>query len=316
MVRVAVLDDYQGVAMELADWSPVLARGEVDVFRDHLTEPSKLVERLTPYDAVVLMRERTPMPARVIDALPRLRLIVSTGRRNPVVDVAAARARGITVSGTRGLSTAPAELTWALILGLARDLVREAGNIAAGRWQTTVGLDLAGRTLGVLGLGRIGSQVATVGRAFGMNVLAWSEHLTEERAGAVGASVVPLPRLLAESDVVTIHLVLGDRTRGLLGERELAAMKPSALLVNTSRGPLIDQQALVAALTAGRLGGAGLDVYDEEPLPFNHPLRSTPRTLLTPHIGYVTEDVYRLFYGDVVEDIVAFLDGKPVREVE
>lgn len=315
-MRVAVLDDYQGVAMELADWSPVLARGEVDVFRDHLTEPSELVERLTPYDAVVLMRERTPMPAQVIDALPRLRLIVSTGRRNPVVDAAAARARGITVSGTRGLSTAPAELTWALILGLARNLVREAGNIAAGRWQTAVGLDLAGRTLGVLGLGRIGSQVAAVGKAFGMDVLAWSEHLTEERAGAVGASVVPLPRLLAESDVVTIHLVLGDRTRGLLGERELAAMKPSALLVNTSRGPIVDKPALVAALTAGRLGGAGLDVYDEEPLAFDDPLRATPRTLLTPHIGYVTEDVYRLFYGDVVEDIVAFLDGAPVREIE
>jgi phosphoglycerate dehydrogenase-like enzyme len=313
-MRVAVLDDYQGVAMEVADWSPVLARGEVDVFRDHLTEPSKLVERLAPYDAVVLMRERTPMPAQVIEALPRL--IVSTGRRNPVLDVAAAKARGLTVCGTRGLSTAPAELTWALILGLARNLVREAENIASSRWQTTVGMDLAGRTLGVLGLGRIGSQVAGVGKAFGMNVLAWSEHLTEERAGAVGASVVPLDRLLAESDVVTIHLVLSDRTRGLLGERELAEMKPGALLVNTSRGPIIDQQALVAALTAGRLGGAGLDVYDEEPLPFDHPLRSTPRTLLTPHIGYVTQDVYRLFYGDVVEDIVAFLDGAPVREVE
>jgi phosphoglycerate dehydrogenase-like enzyme len=315
-MRVAVLDDYQGVAMEVADWSPVLARGEVDVFRDHVTEPSALIERLTPYDAVVLMRERTPMPAQVTEALPRLRLIVSTGRRNPVLDVAAAKARGLTVCGTRGLSTAPAELTWALILGLARNLVREAENIASSRWQTTVGMDLAGRTLGVLGLGRIGSQVAGVGKAFGMNVLAWSEHLTEERAGAVGASVVPLDRLLAESDVVTIHLVLSDRTRGLLGERELAAMKPGALLVNTSRGPIIDQQALVAALTAGRLGGAGLDVYDEEPLPFDHPLRATPRTLLTPHIGYVTQDVYRLFYGDVVEDIVAFLDGAPVREVE
>jgi phosphoglycerate dehydrogenase-like enzyme len=315
-MRVAVLDDYQGVAMEVADWSPVLARAEVDVFRDHVTEPSTLIERLAPYDAVVLMRERTPMSAQVIEALPRLRLIVSTGRRNPVLDVATAKTHGITVCGTRGLSTAPAELTWALILGLARNLVREAGNIASGRWQTTVGLDLAGRTLGVLGLGRIGSQVAGVGKAFGMNVLAWSAHLTEERAGAVGASVVPLDRLLAESDVVTLHLVLSDRTRGLLGERELAAMKPSALLVNTSRGPIIDQQALVAALTAGRLGGVGLDVYDEEPLAFDHPLRSTPRTLLTPHIGYVTQDVYRLFYGDVVEDIVAFMDGAPVREVE
>jgi len=314
-MRVAVLDDYQGVALQMADWSPVLARGSVDVFRDHVTDPGELVDRLAPYDVVVLMRERTPIPAQVIDALPQLKLIVSTGRRNPVLDVAAAKARGITVCGTRGLSTAPAELTWALILGLARNLVREVGNIAAGRWQTTVGLDLAGRTLGVLGLGRIGSQVAAVGKAFGMNVLAWSEHLTEERAGACGATAVPLGRLLAQSDLVTVHLVLSDRTRGLLGERELAAMRPTALLVNTSRGPIVDQRALVAALTAGRLGGAGLDVYDEEPLPFDHPLRSTPRTLLTPHIGYVTEEVYRLFYGDVVEDIVAFLQGAPVREV-
>lgn len=315
-MRVAVLDDYQGVALRMADWSPVLAHGEVDVFRDHVVDPDRLVERLAPYDAVVLMRERTPVPAQVIEALPNLRLIVSTGRRNPVLDVAAARARGITVCGTGGRSTPTAELTWALILGLARHLVTETGNVTSGGWQTTVGTDLAGRTLGLLGLGRIGSQVAAVGKAFGMNLLAWSAHLTEERAAECGASAVPLPTLLAEADVVTVHLVLSDRTRGLLGERELGLMKPTALLVNTSRGPILDSAALAAALRDGRLGGAGLDVYDEEPLPADDPLLHAPRTLLTPHIGYVTEGGYRTFYGDAVEDIVAFLDGTPVRELE
>jgi phosphoglycerate dehydrogenase-like enzyme len=315
-MQVAVLDDYQGVALEMADWSGVLARGTVDVFRDHVVDPAELISRLTPYDVVVLMRERTPMPAEVIEALPRLKLIVSTGRRNPVLDVAAARARGITVCGTRGLSSAPGELTWALILGLARHLVTEVDNLTSGGWQTTVGSDLAGRTLGLLGLGKIGAQVAAVGKAFGMDVLAWSAHLTEERAAECGASAVPLPTLLAESDVVSVHLVLSDRTRGLLGARELALMKPTALLVNTSRGPIIEQAALVDALEAGRLGGVGLDEYDEEPLPADHPLRRAPRTLLTPHIGYVTEEVYRTFYGDAVEDILAFLDGSPLREVD
>jgi phosphoglycerate dehydrogenase-like enzyme len=312
-MRVAVLDDYQGVALSMADWSPVTSRAEVDVYADHLAEPSRLVERLSPYDAVVVMRERTPLPAEVLVRLPGLRLIVTTGARNASIDVAAARAQGVVVCGTGSLATAPAELTWALVLGLCRHLEVEVGNVRSGGWQTTLGRDLAGRTLGVVGLGRIGSQVATVGRAFGMAVLAWSRNLTAECAAEVGAAAVPFDDLLTRSDVVTIHQVLSDRTRGLFGARELGLMKADALLVNTSRAPIIDTEALVKALEAGEIGGAAVDVFDEEPLPAGHPLRSAPRLLPTPHIGYVTEAVYRRFFGEVVEDIVAFLDGAPVR---
>jgi phosphoglycerate dehydrogenase-like enzyme len=313
MTAVAVLDDYQGVALSMADWSEVRRRATVDVFRDHVADPAALVERLRPYPVVVLMRERTPLPAHVIDRLPALRLIVTTGRRNPSVDVAAARSRGIVVCGTGSLATAPGELTWALILGLCRHLVEEVGNVRSGGWQTTLGTDLAGRTLGVVGLGRIGSQVATVGRAFGMEVLAWSANLTAERAAAVGASAVPFEELLSRSDVVTVHQVLSDRTRGHVGDSELRLMKPTAFLVNTSRAAVVDTEAVVEALRDHRLAGAGLDVFDEEPLPADDPLRSVPGLLLTPHIGYVTEGVYRRFYAEVVEDILAFLDGTPLR---
>lgn len=311
-MKVAVLDDYQQVALSMADWSRVLDRAQVDPFDDHVSGEDELVARLTTYEVVVVMRERTPLPAGVIERLPRLRLIVTTGRRNPTIDVAAARARGITVCGTRSLASAPVELTWALILGLSRHLVVEADHMRHGGWQTTVGRDLAGRTLGVVGLGRIGSAVAGVGLAFGMRVLAWSANLTEDRAAEAGVVAVRFDELLRESDVVTIHQVLSDRTHGLVGARELARMKPSALLVNTSRGPIVDTAALVSALERGTLGGAGLDVYDEEPLPAGHVLRTAPNTLLTPHLGYVTEDVYRTFFGDVVEAISAFLDERPV----
>jgi phosphoglycerate dehydrogenase-like enzyme len=312
---VAVLDDYQGVALRMADWGPVRERGTVDTFRERFTDRAELVRALAPYDVVVLMRERTPMPATVIEALPRLRLLVTTGRRNAAIDVEAARARGIVVSGTESSATAPVELTWALILGLARRIVVEDRNLRDGGWQTTVGRGLSGRTLGVLGLGRIGTRVAAVGRAFGMEVIGWSPHLTSERAADAGARAVPLDELLRVSDVVTVHLVEGEPTRGLLGAAELNAMKPDALLVNTSRGPIVDQAALMTALERGHLGGVGLDVYDEEPLPADHPLRSAPRTLLTPHLGYVTEDLYRTFFTQVVEDVVAFLDGAPVRQL-
>ncbi|MGO4600353.1 D-2-hydroxyacid dehydrogenase family protein [Terrabacter sp. 2YAF2] len=316
-MRIAVLDDYQGVALTSADWSDVTDHPRtpctVEVFRDHVSDPDALVQRLAPFDAVVVMRERTALPADVLAALPRLRLVVTTGRRNPSIDVAAATAAGITVCGTDSLATAPAELTWALILGLARHLVPEATAVRDGGWQTTVGRDLSGHTLGLLGLGRIGSQVATVGRAFGMDVVAWSRNLTPARAEAVGARAVPLDELLATSDVVSVHLPLVDGTRGLVGERELALMRPDALLVNTSRGPIIDGRALLATLERGHLGGVGLDVFDEEPLPAGHPLRTAPRTLLTPHLGYVTRDVYATFFGGVVEDVTAYLDGSPIR---
>jgi phosphoglycerate dehydrogenase-like enzyme len=310
-MRIAVLDDYQHVALAMADWAVLDA--DIDVFTDHVADPEALVRRLAPYDVVVLMRERTPFPAEVVRALPGLRLIVTTGRRNAAINVEAARERDVTVCGTDSLATAPAELTWALVLGLCRHLVTEDRNVRDGGWQSTLGRDLAGHTLGVVGLGRIGSQVARVGRAFGMDVLAWSRSLAAERAAEAGARAVDLDTLFADSDVVTVHLVLAEATRHLIGRRELGLMRPDALLVNTSRAGIVDTDALLEALAEGRLGGAGLDVHDVEPLPTDHPLRTSPRTLLTPHLGYVTEDVYRTFFTGVVEDIAAFTQGAPIR---
>ena len=312
-MRVAVLDDYQRVALTSADWSAVTGIAEVDVFDDHEPDRERLVARLTPYDVVVLMRERTPFPREVIERVPALRLIVTTGRANASIDLEAARARGITVSGTESLASAPAELTWALILGLARHLPTESDNLRSGRWQSTVGRGLAGRTLGVVGLGRIGSRVATVGAAFGMEVVAWSRHLTPERAGVVGATAVGLDDLLRSSDVVTVHLPLKPETRELLDADRIARMKPTALLVNTSRAGLLDVDAAVHAVAEARLGGLGLDVFDQEPLPADDPLRATVGVLTTPHLGYVADDVYALFFSQVVEDIVAFSVGEPVR---
>jgi len=312
-VKIAVLDDYQGVAMSMADWSRVQAVAEVQVFHDHVSDPGRLVERLAPYDVLVLMRERTPLPAAVTERLPELKLVVTTGRRNASIDVEALRARGVPVCTTESIATSTPELTWALILGLSRQLVTSVTDVRDGRWQTTIGRDLAGRTLGIVGLGRIGAKVAQVGSAFGMDVLGWGRHLTAERAEAAGATAVPLDELLRASDVVTVHVVLSDETRGLVGSREIALMRPGALLVNTSRGPVVDTDALVEALESGHLGGAALDVFDSEPLPVGHPLRSTPRLLATPHIGYVTENGYRVFYGQVVENIEAFLAGAPIR---
>jgi len=310
-LRCAVLDDYQGVALGLADWSRVRATS----FREHFTSADDLVAAIQDYEIVVAMRERTPFPAEVFDRLPHLRLLVTTGMSNAAIDLEAARAHGVTVSGTGGGWTSTVELTWALILGLARHLVPEATALrGGGPWQHTLGTDLHGRTLGLLGLGRIGSQVAAVGRAFGMDVLAWSQNLTRERAEAAGARLAPsLDALLADSDVVSVHLVLGDRTRGLVGARELAAMKPTAYLVNTSRAAIVDQSALASALREGRIAGAGLDVFDEEPLPAGHDFRTLPNVLATPHLGYVTERNYATFFRDAVDDIGAFLDGNPIR---
>jgi phosphoglycerate dehydrogenase-like enzyme len=313
MLRVAVLDDYQGVALEVADWSVLQGRVDITVLREWLPDEDAVAETLADHDVVVAMRERTPFPASLLARLPRLRLLITTGMRNASIDVAAAQEMGVTVCGTGSLGTATAEHTWALILGWCRHLVEESANMWAGGWQTTLGTGLAGRTLGVVGLGRIGSQVSAVGRAFGMEVLAWSQNLTDERARAHGARRVDLDELLAASDVLTVHLVLSERTRGLLGADRLAKMKPSALLVNTSRGPIVDTDALVAAVRRGDIAGAAVDVYDEEPLPAGHPLRTTPGILATPHLGYVSRDVYELFYGEAVEDIAAFLDGAPLR---
>jgi phosphoglycerate dehydrogenase-like enzyme len=312
VTRVAVLDDYQDVARRLADWASLPA--DVVVFRDHLADESKVAARLADFDVIVAMRERTPFPRSLFERLPKLRLLVTTGMRNASIDLRAAADRGVVVSGTAGLPSPTAELTWALILALVRHVPREDRATRDGRWQETLGTTLKGRTLGVLGLGQLGSRVARVGKAFEMDVIAWSQNLTAERAAAVGAALAAgRDEVLTRSDIVTIHLVLSDRTRGLLGARELGLMRPTAYLVNTSRGPIVDEAALIATLRAGKIAGAGLDVYDEEPLPADHPLRGLPNTVITPHLGYVTEETYQIFYGQALEDIRAFLSGTPVR---
>jgi len=314
-LRIALLDDYQRVALSMADWSR-LSGCEVVAFDRPLGDEDARVEALRDFDVVMALRERTLLPARVIERLPRLRLIVTAGMRNAAIDFAAAKARGITICGTGGLPYPTAELTFGLLLGLARDIPNQERMLRAGRWQTAVGHGLNGKTLGVLGLGTLGSRVARIARAFEMNVIAWSRNLTDEKAAESGARRVELDDLLRTSDYVTIHLVLGDRTRGLIGARELALMKPTAYLVNTSRSPIVDEAALIAALEAGRIAGAALDVYTTEPLPADAPITRAPRTLLTPHLGYVTEETYRVFYGQALEDIEAWRAGAPVRVLE
>jgi phosphoglycerate dehydrogenase-like enzyme len=312
-VKVAVLDDYQQVCLRYGAWDELGDAVDVTVFSDHVTDEESLVDRLVAFPVVVAMRERTAFPRRVLEQLPGLRLLVTTGMGNAAIDLGAARDYGVVVSGTGGLGPPTAELTWALILGLARHLVAEDHSIRSGGWQRSVGFDLAGATLGVVGLGRLGSRVAQIGLAFGMDVIAWSENLQSETARARGVRAVNKVELFRTADVVTVHLQLSERTRGLITKDDLALLKPTATIVNTSRGPIIDEGALLEALVAGQLAGAGLDVFDVEPLPADHPLRSAPRTLLTPHIGYVTDGTYRVFYREAVEDIAAFLAGHPVR---
>ncbi|PRX46106.1 phosphoglycerate dehydrogenase-like enzyme [Prauserella shujinwangii] len=310
-MRIAILDDYQNVALELADWDSLGA--EVEVFTEHVADRDELVRRLAGCEVVVAMRERTPFPAALLERLPDLRLLVTTGPRNASIDLAAAERLGIVVCGTGYLPHPTAEHTWALILAAMRNLPVEERSVREGGWQRTVGRGLHGATLGLLGLGRLGSRVARIGQAFGMRTIAWSRHLTPERAAEHDVTAVSEEELLRTADVLSIHLVLSERTRGLLGAEELALLKPTALLVNTSRGPIVDETALVTALREGRIGGAALDVYDVEPLPADHPLRSLPNTVLTPHIGYVTRDLYEVFYRDAVEDIAAYQAGEPVR---
>ncbi|WP_197025886.1 D-2-hydroxyacid dehydrogenase family protein [Nocardioides sp. URHA0020] len=315
-MHCVILDDYQGVATSYADWS-VLDGVSVASVRDHVGDEDTLAEILAGAQILVVMRERTPLTRTLVGRLPDLRLVVTTGRRNASIDLEACREHGVTVCGTGSSPTAPAELTWALILGLARHLVAESELLASpdSPWQSTVGTDLAGATLGLVGLGRIGARVARVARAFEMDVLAWSPHLTEERAAAEGARRVEKSELLAGSDFVSLHLVLSESTRGTVGATELAAMRPTSYLVNTSRAGLVDTDALVAALRAGRIAGAGLDVYDEEPLPAGHPLLELTNLLAVPHLGYVTEGNYRTFFTEAVEDIAAWQAGEPVREL-
>lgn len=310
-MRVAVLDDYQNAAHRFADWDSLDA--EVTFLHDTVAGIDALAAALRPYDVIVAMRERTRFSAELFDRLPELRLLVTTGMVNAAIDGQAAAAHGVTVCGTGAWGPGTAELTWGLILSLVRHIPAESAGMREGTWQHTVGGDLHGRALGIVGLGRLGRRSAAIGAAFGMRVLAWSTHLDPQQARDAGAEPVGKQELFEQADVVTVHYGLSERSVGLIGRQELARMKPTAYLVNTSRGPIVDTEALLEALREGRIAGAGLDVYDREPLPADDPLRTAPRTVLTPHLGYVTEETYRIFYGDAVEDIAAFAAGRPVR---
>lgn len=313
MSIVTVLDDYQEVALTSADWSPVQTVHTVEVITEHIADVPALVRRLADSEIVVAMRERTRFPADVLAQLPSLRLLVTTGMVNASIDLEAAVRQGIVVCGTGGSGNAMPELTIGMMIALTRNFAQEDAAVRAGGWQHTIGPGLSGATLGVVGLGRLGVPVARLAQAFGTTVVAWSPNLTQDRATPHGVRAVSKRELFSTADVITIHMPLSEVSRGLVGAADLALMKPSAYLINTSRGPIVDEAALIEALRAERIAGAGLDVYDIEPLPVHHPLRSTPNTLLLPHIGYVTSDNYRTFYGHAVEDIVAFAAGTPVR---
>jgi phosphoglycerate dehydrogenase-like enzyme len=315
MHSCAILDDYQNVALTVADWRPLDGQVKARVFNEHLDDREALVRALAEFEIIVAMRERTPFDAWLFDRLPKLKLLVTTGMRNASIDLEAAAKHKVTVCGTSGSVGTTTELAWGLILALARQIPQENALFhSGGKWQTTLGVGMNGKTLGVIGLGNLGARTAKVGLAFEMKVLAWSPRLTPERCAEIGvAHAGSLDNLLRESDVVSIHVVLNEKSRGLLGARELGLMKRDALLVNTSRGPLVDEPALVAALREKQIAGAGLDVFDREPLPNDHPLRRLDNVVATPHLGYVTREGYRTFYTHAVEDIKAWIAGSPVR---
>jgi phosphoglycerate dehydrogenase-like enzyme len=308
--KIAVLDDYQDVALDSADWSALRGRADIAVFQSHLANPGAVIERLLPFDIVCVMRERTPLPRDIIERLPNLKLIASTGPVNAAIDIAAAGDHGIVVTHTGYSSDPTVEFTWALILASARNIVTESNSVRSGGWQETVGTDLHGKILGVLGLGRIGSRVARIGSAFGMKLVAWSQNMTPETAGAAGASLVSKEQLFEQADILTIHLVLSSRTRGLVGAGELARMKPTSRLINAARGPIVDEQALISVLQKRRIAGAAIDVFDNEPLPSSHPFRTLDNVLATPHIGYVSRNLYKTFYQDSVSNIQKWLDAQ------
>lgn len=312
--RLAILDDYQGVAVQMGPWDR-LPGLEITHFRDTLRDQDALAERLAPFDGILAIRERTAFPRALLDRLPNLRLMITTGARNRSMDAAAMAERGIVFCGTPSYGDPTTDITWGLILNLMRDLPAQQASLRAGGWQTAVGPGTEGKTLGVVGLGKLGARAAKVGLAFGMKVIAWSQNLTEERAAEVGVTRVDKDTLLATADVVTLHLILSERSRGIIGAADLKKMKPSAYIVNTSRGPLIDQDALIAALKDGTIAGAGLDVYDVEPLPPGHPILGAPNTMLTPHLGYVTAQNYSAYFNGAVEAIAAFNAGSPIRVI-
>jgi phosphoglycerate dehydrogenase-like enzyme len=311
--RIVLLDDYQGIALDYGGWDRVPDEWEKVALCQHIADPDELVEALAGAEIVLAMRERTQFPASTLDRLPDLKLLITTGMGNVAIDIPAAQRNGVVVCGTGGHGPATAELAWALILALARKIPAEDANMRQGGWQTTIGTDLAGTTLGLVGLGNLGKQMVPVAKAFGMDVVAWSTNLDPEAARAAGTEPVTKDELFERSDFVSVHYKLSDRSRGLIGAGDLALMKASAFLVNTSRGPIVDTNALLDALDAGTIAGAGIDVYDTEPLPADHALRSAPRTIITPHLGYVTEDTYMVFFNDAVEDVLAYLAGDPVR---
>jgi phosphoglycerate dehydrogenase-like enzyme len=314
--RLAILDDYQDVAHGFADWAALEAEGvRVVTYREPFASPEALVAAMADATMVVAMRERTAFPREVLEKLPGLQLLVTTGMANASIDVAAAVEQGITVCGTPGSPTAAPELTWALLLAIARNLTVEENSLRAGTWQTSVGFELAGKTLGVVGLGKIGRRIAAYGQAFGMEVLAWSQNLTAETAKEAGARLVSKDELFRQSDVATLHLRLSARSENIVGERELRLLGPEGVLVNTARGPLVNQDALLKALSEGWIRGAALDVFDQEPLQAGHPLLTAPNTVLSPHLGYVTRESYRQFYGGAFEDVTAWLAGEPVRKI-
>ena len=316
MLHCAIIDDYQGCALGLADWAS-LDGVQVQSFTDHIADPAAVAAALAGFDIIVAMRERTRFDAATLAALPRLKLLVTSGMRNNAIDLAAAASRGIVVAGTAGSATAAPELSWGLLMALARHIAADAADVRNGeRWQTRLGIGLAGKTLGIVGLGSIGARMARYAKAFEMPVLAWSRNLTDERCQEVDVERAPdLDTLLRRADIVTLHMVLSERSRGMIGARELGLMQPSALLVNTSRGPLVDEAALIEALAAGRIAGAALDVFDVEPLPPGHKLRTLPTVLATPHVGYVTRESYLGYFRGAVEDIAAWQRGAPIRKL-
>ncbi len=312
-MKIAILDDYQDVARDMADWSSLQRDHEVFFMHDVYEGVDGFANRLQGFEILGIMRERSPIGPDLLDRLPDLKLLATAGMRNAAIDLDYCKARGLPVVGTGGSQHSTPELAWGLMLSLARNIHVENARMREGTWITTLGFDLHGKTLGLLGLGRLGTRMAEIARAFGMNVIAWSANLTEDATAKVGARRVEKDALFAEADFLSIHYKLGDRSRGLVGTRELGLMKKTAFLVNTSRGPIVDTDALIAALTAGQIAGAGIDVYDQEPLAPDHPIRSCPRTLLTPHLGYVTDVTYAQFYGEMVESIEAWLAGNPIR---
>ncbi|MBE9461455.1 D-2-hydroxyacid dehydrogenase family protein [Dyadobacter subterraneus] len=309
-IKIAVLDDYQNAALQMADWTALEKVSEITVFNNHLFGQEEIVQRLKPFDVICLMRERTPVSRELLSKLPNLKLIVSTGFRNASIDSSAVNELGIQLENTGYIGSGAPELTWALLMAIARKIPQENASVKNGGWQNTIGTDLKGKTIGIIGLGNIGDKIASIAHVFDMNVIAWSENLTEEKAEANGAKLVSKAYLFQNADFVTVHLVLSERSKGIIGAADLALMKPSAYLINTSRGPLIDENALIDALKQNKIAGAALDVFETEPLPADHPFRTLDNVLATPHIGYVTEDTYKLFFEDTVKIIENWIAKK------